>query len=169
MFSTLSEKFMSVVQIFSHSVFYPFREISDFFFPPPNLNSHLQFLRFWKSLKFVVWERVIVVESKRWKNWFNMKKMIANIFFLLLLFWTQSRHKLARLGGSVVSVSDSWPGGYEFDPQLRRLFFPAYFRLSPLQKCVRKVVGGFGKKSWISTGVGKPGNTYASPTAMIWP
>ena len=48
-------------------------------------------------------------------------------------------------------------------------FFPAYFRLSPLQKHVRKVVGGFGKKSCISTSVRKPGNTYASPTAMIWP
>ena len=30
-----------------------------------------------------------------------------------------------------------------------------------------KVVGGFGKKSCVSTGVRKPGNTYASPTAMI--
>ena len=38
---------------------------------------------------------------------------------------------------------------------------------SPLQKHVRKVVGGFGKKSCVSTGVRKPGNTYASPTAMI--
>ena len=74
-----------------------------------------------------------------------------------------------RLGGSVVSVSDSWPGGCEFDPRLRRLFFPAYFRLSPLQKHVRKEVCGFGKKSCVSTGVRKPGNTYASPTAMIWP
>ena len=74
---------------------------------------------------------------------------------------------LLRPGGSVVSVSDSWPGGFEFDPRLRRLFFPAYFRLSPLQKHVRKVVGGFGKKSCVSTGVRKPGNTYASPTAMI--
>ena len=33
----------------------------------------------------------------------------------------------------------------------------------------RKVVGGFGKKSCVSTGVRKPGNTYASPTAMICP
>ena len=41
---------------------------------------------------------------------------------------------------------------------LRRLFFPANFRLLPLQKHVRKVVGGFGKKSCISTGVRKPGN-----------
>ena len=47
-------------------------------------------------------------------------------------------------GSSVVSVSD--PGGCEFDPQFRQTFFPAYFRLSPLQKHVRKVVGGFGKK-----------------------
>ena len=29
-----------------------------------------------------------------------------------------------------------------------------------LQKHVRKVVGGFGKKSCVSTGVRKPGNTY---------
>ena len=42
-----------------------------------------------------------------------------------------------------------------------------YFRLSPLQKHVRKAVGGFGKKSCVSTGVRQPGNTYASPTAMI--
>ena len=68
---------------------------------------------------------------------------------------------------ALVSVSDSEPGGCEFDPRLRRLFFPVYFRLSPLQKHVRKVVGGFGKKSCVSTGVRKPGNTYASPTAMI--
>ena len=74
---------------------------------------------------------------------------------------------LSRPGGSVVSVSDSKPGGCEFDPRLRRHFFPAYFRLSPLQKHVRKVVGGFGKKSCVSTGVRKPGNTCASPTAMI--
>ena len=45
--------------------------------------------------------------------------------------------------------------------------FPANFHLSPLQKHVRKVVGGFGRKSCFSTGVRKPGNTYASPTAMI--
>ena len=56
----------------------------------------------------------------------------------------------------MVSVSDSRPGGCEFDPGLRRLFFPAYFRLSSLQKYVRKVVGGFGKKSCVSTGVKGP-------------
>ena len=54
-----------------------------------------------------------------------------------------------------------------FDPRLGRLFFPAYFCLSPLQKHVRKVVGGFGKKSCVNTGVKAPGNTIASPTAMI--
>ena len=31
----------------------------------------------------------------------------------------------------------------------------------------RKVVGGFGKKNRVSTGVRKPGNTYMSPTTMI--
>ena len=61
--------------------------------------------------------------------------------------------------GSVISVSDSWLGGSEFYPHLRRLFFPAYFRLSPLQKHVRKVVCGFGNKSCVSTDVRKLGNT----------
>ena len=51
-----------------------------------------------------------------------------------------------------------------FDPWLRPLFFPAYFCFSTMQKHVRKVVGGFGKKS---TGVRKPENTCASPTIMI--
>ena len=83
------------------------------------------------------------------------------------VFTDSSSSCLHRPGGSVVSVSDSRPGRCEFDPRLRRLFFPAYFRLTLLQKHVRKVVGGFGKKSCVSTSVRKPGNTYASPTAMI--
>ena len=74
---------------------------------------------------------------------------------------------MPRPGGSVVSVADSRPGGCEFDSPLRRLFFPAYFRLSPLQKHVRKVVGGFGKKSSVSNGVRKPGDTYASSTLAV--
>ena len=34
-----------------------------------------------------------------------------------------------------------------------------FLKVPPLQKHVRKVVGGFGKKSCVSTGVRKPGNT----------
>ena len=56
-------------------------------------------------------------------------------------------------GGSVVNLSDSWPGGCEFDPLVSRTFFSAYFRLSPLQKHLRKEVGGFGKINCFSTGV----------------
>ena len=48
--------------------------------------------------------------------------------------------------GSVVSMSDSWPGDCEFDILLRQNFFPTYFLLSLLLKHVRKVVGGYGKK-----------------------
>ena len=59
--------------------------------------------------------------------------------------------------------------GCEFDPRFSRTFFSVYFSLSPLQKHVRKVVGDFGYKSCVSTGVRKPGNTCASPTAMIRP
>ena len=39
--------------------------------------------------------------------------------------------------------------------------------LSLLLKHVRKIVGGFGKERWVSTGVRKPGNTCTSPTAII--
>ena len=70
----------------------------------------------------------------------------------------------AQPDGLVVSV---WRGGCEFDTRLRWTLFPAYFRLSPLLKHVRKVVGGFGKRNCVSTGVRKPGNTCASPNAMI--
>ena len=51
-----------------------------------------------------------------------------------------------HLGGAVVSVLGSWHGGCAFDNQLRRNFFPTYFRLLPLLKHVRKVDSGFGKK-----------------------
>ena len=55
----------------------------------------------------------------------------------------------------------------KYTPEQLSMKFTPYFCLSPLQKHVRKVVGGFGKKSCVSTGVRKPGNTCASPTAMI--
>ena len=61
------------------------------------------------------------------------------------------QNTLSRPAGSVVS------GDCEFDSRLRRTFFPAYFRLLALQKHVRKVVGGFGKKSCVRNGVRKPG------------
>ena len=65
-------------------------------------------------------------------------------------------------------MSGSWTGGREFDPKLRGTFFLVYFCLSPLQKHVRKSSLWLWKESCFSTGVRKPGNTCASPTA-IWP
>ena len=64
-----------------------------------------------------------------------------------------------RQGGLEVSMSDSLSGACELDPRLRQTFFLVYFSRSPLQKHVRKVVGGFGKENCVNTGVGKPGNT----------
>ena len=66
-------------------------------------------------------------------------------------------HALATFSQIIFRMFDSLPGGCEFDPCLRQTFFPAYFRLSPLQKHVRKVVGGFGEKSCFGTGVRKSG------------
>ena len=136
------------------------------------LQMHLR-----QVVKVVAWQRVFIgikfqvkhlVVCEKISNDFHPFSHLKQDFF----FWkrqTVLSRDMLLFSGSVVSVSDSWPGGCEFDPRLKRLFFPAYFRLSPLQKHVRKVVGGFGKKSCVSTGGRKPGNTCASPTAMIWP
>ena len=72
-------------------------------------------------------------------------------------FYSKSPARMAQC-----RACHSWPGGCEFDIRLRWTFFPAYFRLSPLQKHVRKVVSGFGKKSCVSAGVRKPGNMYVT-------
>ena len=90
-----------------------------------------------------------------------------NLIFFFFNLRVQRLLGTPRPGGSVVSVSDSWPGGCEFEARLRRAFFPAYFRLSSLQKHVRKVVGGFEKKSCVSAGVRKPGNTYHDMTLAV--
>ena len=70
------------------------------------------------------------------------------------------------LSGERVGLMTSW---LWVRSSVEATFLPVYFHLSPLQKHVRKVVVGFGKKSCVSTDVRNPGNTCASPTAMIWP
>ena len=51
---------------------------------------------------------------------------------------------------------------------MQRLDYPSLHQNAlPTQNHQRKLAGGFGKKSCVSTGVRKPGNTCASPTAMI--
>ena len=72
----------------------------------------------------------------------SVYKALVILFCKLISFCcygTESRcidhvDKLPGPGGSVLSVLDSRPGGCEFDPQLRRLFFMENFRRSPLQK-----------------------------------
>ena len=128
----------------------------------------LQVLSIWTSLE--ICRKVKSYLKMAWLKISFWAKI--NVCMLIILKKVHSINSLADMpcpDGSVVSAPDSWPGGCEFDPRLRRLFFPAYFHLSPLQKHLRKVVGDFGKKSCISTGVRKPGNTCASLTAMIWP
>ena len=85
----------------------------------------------------------------------------------ILNIMLQSYTSPGWLSGERVGLMNWWL--WVRDP-VEANFFPAYFfRLSPLLKHVRKVVGGFGKKKSVRTGVRKPGNTCASPTAMIWP
>ena len=81
------------------------------------------------------------------KRQVHLLRHMYNLFmYKILVFGAVFDSMVSRPGGSGVSVSDSGPGGCEFDPRLRRLFFPGYFRLSPLQKHVREVVGGFWKE-----------------------
>ena len=69
------------------------------------------------------------------------------------------------LSGEHVRLMTWW---CEFKTPLRRNFFLAYFRLSPLLKNVRKLVSGFGKKVVLVL-VWESQETCASLTAMIWP
>ena len=71
------------------------------------------------------------------------RRFSLNVKYLRIFSTSTSLVFFPRPGGSGVF---SWPGGYEFDPWLRRLFFPAYFRLSPMQKHVRKVVVALERK-----------------------
>ena len=70
-------------------------------------------------------------------------------------------------GGSVVSMSDSLPGGNEFDTWLRQTFFPAYYLPLTSAKAFEKSCRWLWKESCVSTGERKSGNTCASLTAMI--
>ena len=73
-------------------------------------------------------------------------------------------------GGSVVSMSNSWPGGFEFHTRFRRTYFLAYLHLSPLLKHLRKVVGDIEKKVVLVL-LRENMDTHqgTSPISMIWP
>ena len=86
---------------------------------------------------------------------------------LVISAFSSSCNNLLCLGGSVVSMLDSRPGGCEFETRLRRNFFTAYFHPSPLLKHLRKVAGGFGKKFVLVLVWESQETQCASLTAMI--
>ena len=94
--------------------------------------------------------------------------LLKNYRFGNTCMWKLIMCKLYFCHSISKSALHGWLSGFEFDTQLRRTFFPTYFRLSPLLKHVREVVGGIGKKLVI-TGVRKPGNTCVSSTTMMRP
>ena len=112
-----------------------------------------------------------MIKKKQLRYELNFNFILIHNFYTFQISSSFSINSQTRPGGSVVSVSDPRPGGCEFDPRLRRTFFAVYFRLWPLQKHVRKVVGGFGKKSCVSTGVRKPGKhmcvTYRHDMTLV--
>ena len=91
----------------------------------------------------------------------NTRVKVKIIVISRPLFAKVSLHILYNLTYSGINSNFS----YESHFNLLRRIFAAHLCRSTWEK----VVGGFGKKSSVSTGVRKPGNTYASPTAMIWP
>ena len=75
--------------------------------------------------------------------------MLFHVVVKLMVLYTEHKNQ-AELSvvSSPAQVAQWYACGThdQVDPRLRRTFFPMYFRLSPLQRHVRKVVGGFGKK-----------------------
>ena len=66
----------------------------------------------------------------------------------------------------MMSGSDSWPGDCDFDTRFRQTSFLSVF--SPLfYEACEKISRWLWKQSVASNGVKKPGQTCASPTAMI--
>ena len=51
--------------------------------------------------------------------------------------------------------------------KLHLRYMCTYMSTHILNPFPNNIVGGFGKKSCVTIGVRKPGNTYASPTTMI--
>ena len=50
-------------------------------------------------------------------------KVLSELLWSLTVRWCPTIHTCPNPGGSVVSMSDSWPGGYEFDPWFRPTWF----------------------------------------------
>ena len=91
-----------------------------------------------ESLSRTLWEKKNAMNTLAPPGWLSG----GHVGFMIWWLWAQTR--------------------------LRRNFFAVYFRLSPLLKHVRKVVGGFGKKFMLIL-VWESQETHASPTAMVWP
>ena len=75
-----------------------------------------------------------------------------------------------------VGATPGWLSGERVGPMtwwlqvrspIEATFLSGVFSPLTSAEAVRKVGCGFGKKSCVSTGERKPGNTCASPTAMI--
>ena len=112
-------------------------------------------------------ERALTSKIVGIKLWFLYVAHFCNVInlclkFLVTSFFTLEVMSQTKILSTIMSFFSYWLDGIS-----EICFMSAYFHLSPLQKHVRKVVGGFRKKSCVSTGVRKPGNTYVSLTTMI--
>ena len=86
---------------------------------------------------------IIQKKSKHLKYWC---RTIQKTFFPYNDTALNSKTLVPHQDGSVVSMSNSWPGGCEFHTRFRQTSFSAYFHLSPSLKHLRKVVGVIEKK-----------------------
>ena len=70
---------------------------------------------------------------------------------------------MPSLNGLLVSMSDSRPGGSEFET----IFLSSVFSTLTSAEACKKSSQWLLKESCVSTDVRKPGNTCVSPTTMI--
>ena len=80
---------------FSHSVLYPLRELSSIFYQI--WNCRLQTLSIWKSLKFVVWERV---------NDMSMFALYMWIIFILQQCYQSRVHHVLFMIDELINMND---------------------------------------------------------------
>ena len=148
---------------------------SDILFSSP---SAMQPTELWGSVKLV--EIATYPGFKSFLIFWHIQTQLQSFLGILLInkspFFLVSRQIIGVYfnfvspypGCSMVNMSGlkAW---WLFETWLRWTFFPAHFPLSPLLKACEKSSRWLWKESSVITGVRKPGNTCASPPAMIWP
>ena len=98
----------------------------------------------------------------------NLSDRLCRFYCFLYWYWDRlfSKNPPGWLSGERVGLMTWW---LWVRSQVEATFLSGVFSPLTSAEACEKSSRWLWKKSSVSTGVRKPGNTYASPTAMIWP